>query len=198
MSANRVIKSITSWIERKLFLKVNTKKTKVVRPSQSQFLGITYYKNMDTWKCRPMKISKQRLYKKCKNVLVRKRAVARTLEETFKRINVIVRGWINYHKIGRIKKFIDEFGQWLRHKIRVVILKQWKKPKTIRRNLTKINDKYQNRFTYEEIGKVSASRLGWYKRANGNVVNYILNPKVLSIKKGNRPGLVNPLEYYLS
>lgn len=198
MSANRVIKSISSWIERKLFLKVNAKKTKVVRPMKSNFLGITYYRDSEGWKCRPTEASKNRLYEKCKLVLIRKRAVARSLEDTFKRINSIVRGWINYHRIGSIKKFIDEFGQWLRHKIRVIILKQWKKPKTIRRNLTRINVKYENGFTYEEIGKVSASRKGWYKRANGNVVNFILNQNVLSLKRGNRPGLVNPLKYYLS
>lgn len=198
MSANRVIKSITSWIERKLFLKVNVKKTKVVRPTKSNFLGIAYYKDSEGWKCRPTEISKKRLYEKCKLILVRKRAVARTLEETFKMINAVVRGWINYHRIGSIKTFIDEFGQWLRHKIRVVILKQWKKPKTIRRNLTTINVNYKYGFTFEEIGKVSANRKGWYKRASDNVVNFILNPQILSKRKGNRPGLVNPLEYYLS
>ncbi|WP_258007866.1 reverse transcriptase domain-containing protein, partial [Tetragenococcus halophilus] len=43
-AANRVMKSITSWIERKLFLRVNVTKTKVVRPTQSQFLGFTFWK----------------------------------------------------------------------------------------------------------------------------------------------------------
>lgn len=197
MSANRVIKTVSSWIERKLFLKVNPKKTKVVRPTKSKFLGITYYKDSQGWKYRPTDESKKRLYENCKIALVRKRASANSLEKVFKKINAIVRGWINYHKGGSIKTFITEFGSWLRHKIRVIILKQWKKPKTIRRNLTKINIKYKNGFTYEEIGKVSASRKGLYKRANGNVINFILNPKVLSIKSGDRPGLVNPLEYYL-
>lgn len=198
MSANRVIKSITSWIERKLFLKGNTKKTKVVRPGRSIFLGITYYKDSKGWKCRPTEYSKKKLYEKCKLILVRKRAVARTLEETFKLINAVVRGWINYHRIGSIKNFLDKFGQWLRHKIRVVILKQWKKPQTIRRNLTTININFNYGFTFEEISKVSASRKGLYRRAYGNVINFILNPEILSRKKGNRPGLVNPLEYYLS
>jgi len=44
---------------------------------------------------------------------------------------------------------------------------------------------------------VANSRLGWYKRANGNVVNFLLNPQILAMKKGERLGLVNPLEYYL-
>ena len=44
MSANRVMKSVTSWLERKLFLKVSATKTKVVRPNDSNFLGFTFWK----------------------------------------------------------------------------------------------------------------------------------------------------------
>lgn len=53
----------------------------------------------------------------------------------FTRINQIVKGWINYFRIGKMKTFIDKFGQWLRHKIRVIILKQWKKLLSIYKNL---------------------------------------------------------------
>lgn len=198
MSANRVIKSITSWIERKLFLKVNAKKTKVVRPSKSIFLGITYYKDSEGWKCRPTEGSKKKLYEKCKTVLIRKRAIARSLEDTFKMINSIVRGWINYHKIGSIKKFLGEFGQWLRHKIRVVILKQWKRPSTIRRNLQILNLKFKCKIEIKRIHGLANARQGWYSMGSNNIINFIISPQVLSLKKGNRPGLVNPLEYYLS
>ncbi|WP_317939601.1 reverse transcriptase domain-containing protein, partial [Tetragenococcus halophilus] len=61
-AANRVMKSITSWIERKLFLRVNVTKTKVVRPTQSQFLGFTFWKNQKGWQCKPSKVSKTKLY----------------------------------------------------------------------------------------------------------------------------------------
>ena len=43
MAANRVMKSVTSWLERKLFLKVSATKTKIVKPTNSQFLGFTYW-----------------------------------------------------------------------------------------------------------------------------------------------------------
>ena len=61
MSANRVMKSVTSWLERKLFLKVSATKTKVVRPTKGQFLGFTFYKNSQEWKCMPTKDRKKRL-----------------------------------------------------------------------------------------------------------------------------------------
>ena len=197
MSANRVMKSVTSWLERKLFLKVSATKTKVVRRMKSQFLGFTFYKDRQGWKCVPTKDRKKRLYTKIKVLLRRKQAVSRPLAVTFTRANQIVRGWINYFKIGSIKIFLDEFGQWLRQKIRCIIIKQWKKPMAIYRNLMKLNIACKCKFNEEDIYKCANTRLGWYKRSAMDVVNFTLSPKVLNIKKGERPGLVNPLDYYL-
>ena len=197
MSAERVMKSISSWLERKLFLKVSATKTKVVRPKDSNFLGFTFVKSKDGWKCKPMDDRKKRLYSKCKEVLIRRKAVAVPLSVTFKRVNEIVRGWINYFRISSMKMFMKEFGEWLRHKIRAIILKQWKKPLRIYKNLMYMNKKQRCGFSHEDIFKVANSRKGLYARANGDVVNFILSPKILAIKSKDRPGLVNPLEYYL-
>ena len=199
MSAERVMKSISSWLERKLFLKVSATKTKVVRPKDSNFLGFTFVKSKDGWKCKPMDDRKKRLYSKCRAVLIRRKAVAVPLSVTFKRVNEIVRGWINYFRISSMKMFMKEFGEWLRlrHKIRVIILKQWKKTLRIYKNLMYMNKKQRCGFSHEDIFKVANSRKGLYARANGEVVNFILSPKILAIKSGDRPGLVNPLEYYL-
>lgn len=197
MSANRVMKSVTSWLERKLFLKVSVTKTNVVRPTKGQFLGFTFYKNGQGWNCKPTDDRKKRLYSKINKYLKRKHAVSRPLAVTFTKVNQIVRGWINYFKIGSIKLFIDKFGQWLRHKIRCIIIKQWKKPRTIYKNLMRLNIACKCRFSDEEIFKCANTRLGWYRRSGLNIVNFIISPNVLAIQKGDRPGLVNPLNYYL-
>ena len=197
MSANRVMKSVTSWLERKLFLKVSATKTKVVRPTKGQFLGFTFYKNGQGWNCKPTDDRKKRLYSKINKYLKRKHAVSRPLAVTFTKVNQIVRGWINYFKIGSIKLFIDKFGQWLRHKIRCIIIKQWKKPRTIYKNLMRLNIACKCRFSDEEIFKCANTRLGWYRRSGLNIVNFIISPNVLAMQKGDRPGLVNPLNYYL-
>lgn len=193
-----MMKSVTSWLERKLFLKVSATKTKVVRPTKSNFLGFTYFKMKDKWECVPTHKSKMRLYDKCRKELIRKKCIARSNTNTFTRINQIVRGWINYFKIGKMKLFIDKFGQWLRHKIRVIIIKRWKKPEKIYKSLQLLNKKLPYKFSEEQIYAVANSRLGWYKRANGNVVNFLINADILAINKRERPGLVNPLRYYLS
>ena len=197
MAANRVMKSITSWLERKLKLKVSATKTKVVRPTNASFLGFGFYKNSQSWKCKPLKDRKQRLYDKAKSILCRKRAVARSLASTFKQLNWLIRGWVNYYRIGSMKGFLRNFSMWLRHKIRVVLIKQWKKPRTIYKNLMKLNLLYRCRLSHEDIYKVANSRLGWYRRAGRDVVNYCINVESFSTPKGDRPALVDPLAYYL-
>lgn len=200
MAADRVMKSVASWLERKLFLKVSPTKTKVVRPTHSEFLGFTYWKAKDGWHCKPSDDRKKRLMVKTKAVLQRKEAVSRPLAVTFTKLNQIVRGWINYFIIGDMKAFLDEYGQWMRHKVRVIIIKQWKKPKRIDTNLQRLNAMFHCNFTDEDTYKVANSRLGWYRRSGMDVVNYALSPKVLALssRKTGRPGLVNPLEYYLN
>ena len=199
VAAERVMKSVTSWLERKLFLKVSATKTKIVRPTNSNFLGFTFWKNNDEWKCKPGNDRKIKLYDKVKKVLKRKHAVSTPLAITFTKLNQIIRGWINYFRIGSMKGFIGNFGQWLRHKVRVIIIKQWKKPMRIYINLQRINKAFKCNFKDEDIFKVANCRLGWYQRCGKDVVNYILSPKVLALanKKKGRPGLVNPLAYYL-
>uniref|UniRef100_UPI0028053F90 group II intron maturase-specific domain-containing protein n=1 Tax=uncultured Lactobacillus sp. TaxID=153152 RepID=UPI0028053F90 len=198
MSADRVMKSVSSWLERKLFLKVNATKTKVVRPTKSNFLGFTFFKTGDKWQCKPGDDRKQKLYDKIKLILSRRKAAAHPLSSVFTKVNQVVRGWINYFCIGGMKTFITEFGQWLRHKIRVVIVKQWKKPRRIYINLMRINKLFKCNFTDEDIHKTANTRLGLYRRSTGHIINYLLSPKVLGIKKADRPGLVDPLEYYLT
>lgn len=198
MAADRVMKSVTSWLERKLRLKVSATKTKVVRPMKSNFLGFTFWKSKDGWKCKPANDRKKRLYAKTRAILCRRKAVARPMKSTFEQLNWLIRGWINYYRIGSMKIFLEEYGQWLRHKVRVVILKQWKKPKRIYLNLQKLNRIIGCGFAHEEIFKVANSRLGWYRRSGMYVVNFAISPEILGRKTKSRPGLVDPLQYYLS
>ncbi|MDY3931785.1 MAG: reverse transcriptase domain-containing protein [Erysipelotrichaceae bacterium] len=199
MAANRVMKSVTSWRERKLFLKVSQTKIKAVRPSDSEFLGFTYRKVKDGWHCKPSDDRKKRLIAKTKAVLKRKEAVSRPLAVTFTKLNQIIGEWVNYFSIGDMKTFLGKYGAWMRHKVRVIIIKQWKIPKRIDVNLRRINAKFHCNFTEEDTFKVANSRLWWYCRCGMDVVNYVLSPRVLALanRKTGRPGLVNPLDYYL-
>ncbi len=186
VAANSVMKSVISWLERKLFLKVSATKTKIVRPMNSNFFGFTFWNNKDKWQCKPGKDRKMKLYEKIKVVLKRKHVVFKPLGATFTKLNQIIKGWINYFKIGNMKHFLEKFGQWLRHKIRVIIIKQWKITSRIYTNLQRLNKAFKCNFDDESIYKVANSRFGWHKRSGMDVVNYLLNPKVLEIANKKR------------
>ena len=81
--------------------------------------------------------------------------------------------------------------------MRVIVMKQWKNPKTIYRNLSYLNWKNRNGFSREEIYKVANSRLGWYRRSGMNVVNFIISKDLLENRIKDGAGLLNPLSYYL-
>ena len=196
MAAERVMESVSRWLENKLRLKVSPTKTKVVRPNKSEFLGFGFYRDAHGWQCKPSKSRKQRLMNKVKDVTKRNKATAVPLHVTFNKVNSIVRGWINYFKIGKMKGFMKEFGEWLRHKMRVVIVKQWKRPRTIYKNLQKLNRQSKCNLSDEDIFAAANSRLGWYRKTGMMTYNFLLSPKVLSMPSRERQGLVNPLEYY--
>lgn len=205
-SADRVMKSVSSWIERKLFLRVSPTKTHIVPPSRSEFLGFGFWKSGSEWKCKPLASRKARLWDKLRTVTCRRKAAALPLSVTVNNVNEILRGWINYYRISNMKDFMYETGAWIRHRIRIIMVKQWKKPKTIMKNLRWYCTTFKLNFSDEKLYKVANSRKGLYAQCNGDVINYILSPKILGMKitvgKGkNRrtvfPGLVNPLAYYL-
>lgn len=199
-AADRVMKSVVSWLERKLFLKANATKTRVTRPTRSKFLGFTFWKSKDEWKARPHNDSKKKLKRKISEILCRRRASALPLAVIFSKLNQVIRGWINYFKLGSMKAFLKMFSKWMRHKVRVIILKQWKKPKTILKNITRINRVFKKKVSKVGLYKLAHSKYGLYRRTGLSVSNVILSIDVLGKPnlKENRPGLINPLAYYLN
>ena len=187
MAADRVMASVSSWLERKLRLKVSATKTKVVRPGKSNFLGFTFWKGTQGWQCKPTDKAKEKLEDKVKSILVRKRASAQPLSKVFTKLNQTIRGWVNYYRIGSMSTYLrDKFGPWMRHKVRVVIVKRWKKCGTIYKNLLVLKRVTKSTLDDTLIYQAAMTRLGWYRQCGMSVFNYLLSPKVLAMPKVDR------------
>ena len=104
-AANRVMTSITKFIENKLKLKVNMTKTKVCRPSQMKYLGFGFYKSKK-WECIPHKNSKMKFKRALKRLTNRSRSIS--LDKRFEQLNWVIRGWVNYFRISKMKAFLKE------------------------------------------------------------------------------------------
>ena len=100
-AANRVMHTITRWIEKKLGLKVNMTKTKVTKPGKLKYLGFGFWKDKEGWKARPHQESVKKFQREIKRWTKRKWSVDMTYR--IQRLNWVIRGWINYFRIGSMK-----------------------------------------------------------------------------------------------
>ena len=123
-AANRVMHTMTGWIERKLGLKVNMTKTKVTKPMKLKYLGFGFVKMNGKWEARPHKDSIANFKRKLKRLTNRSWPI--TMDERIQRLNWGIRGWINYFRIGKMKYQMMKIDEHLRTRMRVVVWKQWK------------------------------------------------------------------------
>ena len=135
-SAERTLRNIIPFIEGKLFLKVNRKKTSVAHISKVKYLGYAFYRYKG--KCRfrvhPKSVTKM----KDKIRELTKRSNGWGNEYRAMKLTQFVRGWVNYFLLADMKGLLRETDEWLRHKIRTIYWKQWKKVKTKFRELKKL------------------------------------------------------------
>jgi len=123
----RVMASLERFLEKRLRLKVNRGKSAVDRPWKRKFLGYGTTSDKKP-KLKPDKKSVKRLKSKLKALFRRGRgkSLARTVEE----LNPILRGWVNYYRLADVKGVFEELDQWIRRRLRLILWRQWKRPRT--------------------------------------------------------------------
>lgn len=127
-AGERVKESVTNFLEKRLKLKVNEKKSAVDLVAKRKFLGYSMTPGK-TPRLKPAPQSLKRLKQKVR-VLFRKgrgRKVERFIEED---LNPLLRGWIQYFKLCRVKAVFEELDKWLRRKLRGIYWRQWKRGRT--------------------------------------------------------------------
>ena len=126
-AANRVMESITTFITKKLKLKVNVEKSKIARPNEIKYLGFGFYKkiNQKIWRPKPHIKSIEKFKSKLHEILIRNRSMS--LDKKLFKLKQLIYGWVNYFKIADMKVFLIGIDGWIRRKLRVIIWKQWKR-----------------------------------------------------------------------
>lgn len=134
-AGERVMASITRFLADALKLTVNTAKSAVAPPWKRKFLGysLTWHKAP---KLRIAPTSLTRLEDKIREVL--KGARGRSLTTVITELNPTLRGWMAYFKLTETKKVLEEMDGWIRHKLRCILWRQWKRPYTRAKNLMKV------------------------------------------------------------
>jgi len=142
-AAERVMKSTTDFIERKLGLKVNATKSQIGRPNKIKFLGFGYFVDTNRkYQARPHKSSIEKLKRKLKALTSRRWSIS--LDNRLKKLKQQIVGWIYYFRIAKMKTILKEIDSKLRKRIRVIIWKQWKVFRKRYESLIKLGATHRN------------------------------------------------------
>lgn len=184
-AAERVMKSITKFIECDLKLKVNTDKSKVDRPWRCKFLGYTFYHSKGDIKMRVHEKSIKKLKDKLKNLTGRSKIG--NIKATYEKIKQLIVGWINYFKLADMKALMSKIDEWLRRRIRMCYWKQWKKISAKFNNLKKLG------IPKDKAWEFANTRKGYWRISNSPILaTSITNARL------EKAGLVSLLKIYTS
>ena len=135
-AGERVMESVKKFLEKKLKLKVNAKKSKVDRATRVKFLGFSFYKYKGEVRIRVAKRSLERFREKLRRLT--KRTRSGKLEDILQEINRYLIGWMGYYRLAETPRVYAGLDSWIRRRLRQMIWKRWKRGTTRYRELRKL------------------------------------------------------------
>ena len=185
-AAERVMKSITRFIEEKLGLKVNAAKSKVDKPKGLKYLGFGFYFDSfaKEYRARPHDKSVAKFKARMRELTCRSWGVDN--KHKVLKLNVLIRGWVNYFKIGSMKTLCEKLDSRIRYRLRLCIWKHWKTPKNRAKNLIKLG---------------ISRKYAWSTAYYGAHIAFVCQGGAMNMavtkEKLTRFGLVSMLDYYI-
>ena len=179
----RTLRNIIPFIEGKLFLKVNRKKTEVAHISKVKYLGYTFYRYKGKCRLRVHAKSVVKMKNKIRELTDRNKGISNKKRE--KEYQEYVRGWVQYYRLADMKGLLKRTDEWARRRIRAVYWKQWKKIKTRYRMLKALG------MEHWMAKELACSRKGYWRMAQ--VLNQIFSKKIIA-----RLGYTSMSDYYLT
>jgi len=188
-SAERVLRSIKCFLEKALHLEVNEEKTTICRPSKFVLLGHSFvptYKKGEQGKYRMSIAQKSWRGLRSKIKIITRKTSPIPLPERIQRMNLLMKGWVNYFKLATGYQKFRDLDSWIRCRLRYCIWKAWKKPKRRLRAFRQlgVTDSWARRFAYSRMG-------GW-----AIACSPIMGTTVTESRLRQR-GYIPFLEYYL-
>lgn len=173
-AAQRVKESVSDYIEKKLNLRVNREKTQAVYMTNVKFLGFSFYEKDDKVGVIVHPKALQKLKDKVKERTGRSDGKGET--ERIRKINNMMRGWVNYYGIADMKTNMRQVDGWMRRRIRMWYWKQWKKIKTRLKNLMQLGVPRAKAWEHAN------TRKGYWRISGSPILHTTLSDKVLKEK----------------
>lgn len=175
---------IVSFIEQRLFLRVNRDKTQVVHFSRIKFLGYSFYnkKGEVRFRIHPKSIAKLR--DKIRFLTSRSNGWGYSVRK--EKLSAFIKGWVNYFKYTDVRSLLIRLDEWYRRRLRMVIWKQWKLVRTRFRNLIKLG------IPKGKAWEWANTRRGYWHISNSYILSRSITKECLS-----KAGYLTFSEYYL-
>ena len=131
-AGERVLHSVSRYLQQRLKLVVNTTKSRVVKTNDSKFLGFTFRAGNIHWHPKTLLKFKQQVRR------LTNRNWGVSMKYQLFKISQYLRGWINYFGIAKGYQRCVELDHWIRRRVRMAYWRQWRKPRTKVRNLMRL------------------------------------------------------------
>ena len=187
-SAKRVGNSIFKFLRDKLLLPINRSKSGIRRPSNLRLLGYGFvptYKKGEKGKYQLVVAKSKWKLLKVKLKQITRKTTPATFDERIQRINLTLRGWLNYFKLASIHSKLKKLEEWLRNRLRYCIWHNWKKPYKKKRCLIRLGVDSEMAFAW------SQTRLGGWRVAQSPILG-----TTITLDRLKQRGYVVWLDYY--
>jgi group II intron reverse transcriptase/maturase len=170
-AAERVMEGCIKFLEGKLKLKVNRKKSATGSPTKLKFLGFSLYRHKDGIGIRVHEKSLKRLVERLKALTSRKRGG--TMEWVLHEISRLLIGWLGYYSIADLKEHLKRISGWLRRRIRQMYWKRWKRAGTRYENLIQLG------IPKDQAWQWANTRKSYWRIADSPILKYSLTNQYL-------------------
>lgn len=189
-AGQRVMESITNFIEKKLKLKVNKSKSKVALYNEVKYLGFGFYHSPQHRQIR-MRVHEKSIKRiKTKIKELTKRSWSVDLTYRLLKLKQVIIGWVNYYKLADMKMLVQELDRLIRTRIRMCIWKSWKTISKRYRALKQLRDLLKVNKSNEVLWAIANTRKGYMHTASHALTSLIQNKTLI------QRGLVSMYEYY--
>jgi RNA-directed DNA polymerase len=161
-AAERVKESLAKYIETKLLLRINREKTRISLPNESTLLGFSFYRDKNGYQIRIAPKSLYRLKEKLRQMTSRRKPQG--LTQRLQTLRAVITGWVNYFKIAKAKRHMQELDEWTRVRLRMCVWKQWKRIRTRIRELRNLN------VNHEKASQWGLTSLGYCRVAHSPIL----------------------------
>ena len=167
-AAKRVLASLIRYCEGRLQLIVNQTKSRAAPLKSCEFLG---YRLNNRAKLAWTEKARIRFKQRVKEITSRNRG--HKVQTVIDELNLYVRGWLNYYKLSSTYNEVQALSEWIRRRVRLYYWKQWKQPRTRRRNLLALGA------DPKKVHMASRSRKGYWRMSQNEIVRFALNNRWL-------------------